>query len=100
MGGRSHRSKEIGVPGCPGAEEVGPGSLSDSLEERESVVVFLGAIILEGRWRTGPPKGLAQLGWERGRAQAVDVLAVESFEVGVAKRAKVDRAQNGKSADG
>jgi hypothetical protein len=63
-------------------------------------VVFLAAIILEGRWRTGPPKGLAHLGWERGRAEAVGVLAVESFEIGVTKRALVARAQNGKSADG
>jgi hypothetical protein len=56
--------------------------------------------MLEGRWRTGLPKGLAHLGWEIGRAEAVGVLAVESVEVGVTKRAKVDRAQNGKSAVG
>ena len=64
------------------------------------IVVFLGVIMLEGRWRTGLPKGLAHLGWERGRAEAVGVFAVESFEIGVTKRAMVDRAQNGKSADG
>ena len=64
------------------------------------IVVFLGVIKLEGRWRTGPPNGLAHSGWERGRAEAVGVLAVESFEVGVTERAKVDRAQNGKSAIG
>ena len=63
-------------------------------------MVFLGVIMLEGRWRTGPPKGLAHLGRERGRAEAVGVLAVESFEICVTKRAKVDRAKNGKSADG
>ena len=63
-------------------------------------MVFLGVIKLEGRRRTGPSKGLAHLGWERGRAEAVGVLAVDSFEVRVTKLAKVDRAQNGKSAVG
>jgi hypothetical protein len=63
-------------------------------------VVFLGVIRLEGRWRTGLPKGLAHLGWERGRAEALSIFAVESFEVGVTERATVDRAQNGKSALG
>jgi hypothetical protein len=63
-------------------------------------VVVLGVIIVEGRWRTGPPKGLAHSGWERGRSEAVGVFAVESFEIGVTKRAMVAGAQNGKSADG
>jgi len=63
-------------------------------------VVFLGVIISEGRWRPGPPNGLARLGWERGRAEAVGVFAVESFEIGVTERAMVPRAQNGKSTDG
>lgn len=63
-------------------------------------MVFLRGVKLEGRWGTGHPKGLAHLGWERGRADAVGVGAVESFEVGVTERAMVDRAQNGKSAAG
>jgi hypothetical protein len=62
-------------------------------------VVLLGVIVLEGRRRTGLPKWLAHLGWERGRAEAVGVFAVESFEVGVTRRAMVDQAQNGRSAD-
>ena len=63
-------------------------------------MVFLGVKMLEGRWRTGLPKGLARLGWEGGRAEAVGVFAVESFEIGVTERAMVPRAQNGKSTDG
>ena len=63
-------------------------------------MVSLGAIMAEGRWRTGPPKGLAHTGWERGRTKAVGVIAVETFEIGVTERALVDRAQNGKNALG
>ena len=63
-------------------------------------MAFLGMIMLEGRWRTGLPKGLAHLRWERGRAEAVGVFAVEAFEVDVTKRAMASRDQNGKSADG
>jgi len=56
--------------------------------------------MLEGRRRTGLPKGLPHLGWESGRAEAVGILSVESFEVGVTKGAMDGQAQNGKSADG
>lgn len=78
------------------------GRASERVRGQVAIRMQRGAVgkRVEGRWRTGPPKWLAYMGWERGRAEAVGVLAVESFEVGVTKRAVVDLARGGKSADG